>query len=334
MVKSLSSLAMAVILASCTAAPGDVEAAGEGAAASGTLFVANKRDGSLSFIDLADGEEKARVRTCANPHELSLSPDRAHLALACYGGSTLEIFDTATMERIQRIELGEGARPHGVVWHDSGMIVASAEGRGSIFTVTDAPGDAPQVREIHSEGEGPHMVAVSAAGDIAWGTVIPTGTVIRYDLAAGAETSRRRLGGDTEGIALSPDGEVLFVGANSANLVYRLDPDTLDIIGQTETGTVPIRVAPHPALPIVVSSDFGDGAVTVVDAESGAALRRIPVSGRQSAVQVTLVFSEDGERIYVAETANDAIAEVDFASGEVLRRLATGPGGDGLAVVD
>jgi len=46
------------------------------------------------------------------------------------------------------------------------------------------------------------------------------------------------------------------------------------------------------------------------------------------------VFSTDGSRLYAAETANDTIAEVDFASGEVLRRLATGPGGDGLAVVD
>ena len=47
----------------------------------------------------------------------------------------------------------------------------------------------------------------------------------------------------------------------------------------------------------------------------------------------------DRERPVQANTAelgwtSDAIAEIDFATGEVLRRLPTGPGGDGLAIVN
>lgn len=50
--------------------------------------------------------------------------------------------------------------------------------------------------------------------------------------------------------------------------------------------------------------------------------------------QVTILFSPDGERIYVAETTANTIAEVDFASGRVLRRLPGKGGGDGIAIIE
>ena len=72
----------------------------------------------------------------------------------------------------------------------------------------------------------------------------------------------------------------------------------------------------------------------MIDARTNRVVRTIPVSEGDSRVQVTLVFSTDGERLYAAETQTDTIAEIDFASGKVLRRLKTGEGGDGLAVVN
>jgi DNA-binding beta-propeller fold protein YncE len=65
-------------------------------------------------------------------------------------------------------------------------------------------------------------------------------------------------------------------------------------------------------------------------------VRKISVSSPEEAedrFQVTILWSNDGKRVYVAETASDTVAEVDFASGEVLRRLDVGDGGDGLAIL-
>jgi len=303
----------------------------------GVLLVANKRGDSLSRIALADGTETGRVDTCANPHELAVSPDGAHVAVACYDGSTLEVYAVTDLARVKRIELGEGARPHGVVWHASGMIVASAEGRGSIFVVADPMGEAPQVTEIVS-GEpggrnGPHLLVVDKEGDTAWGTVIPTASVVRYDLANGREAGRAALSGETEAIALDPDGASLWVGANAANRAYRLTADTLEIEHETATGATPIRIAMHPSGRWAVTSNFAGGSLSVIDTETGEVARTIAVSGDGEAMQVTLVFSKDGTRLYAAETAHDTIAEIDFESGEVLRRLPTGAGGDGLAVI-
>ncbi len=52
----------------------------------------------------------------------------------------------------------------------------------------------------------------------------------------------------------------------------------------------------------------------------------------QAAAQVTLIWSNDGTRLYAAETARDTVAEIDVATGKVLRRIAVGKNGDGLAV--
>ena len=65
-------------------------------------------------------------------------------------------------------------------------------------------------------------------------------------------------------------------------------------------------------------------------------IRQIAVSSPEEAqerFQVTILWSDDGQRIYVAETASDTVAEVDYASGKVLRRLLTGDGGDGMAIL-
>ena len=325
----------AVTLAGCGAAEEPVRAqTGAAKSVAGTLLVANKRGNSLSRVDLASGVETHEVSSCPNPHELAVSPDRRYVALACYSGSGLEIFRTSDLGLVKRIELGEGARPHGVFWHENGTLFASAEGRGSIFAVEAPLSDDPEVREVGSGAPGPHMVVVDAAGKAAWGTIIPSGTVVRYDLASGSETGRAVLGGQTEGLALSADGGALWVGANQANTVYRLDPETLAVEGEVASGPVPIRVAEHPGGRWIVSSDFGDGGLSVIDATTNEVVRSIPVSGSQGAAQVTLVFSEDGSHLYAAETATNTIAEIDFASGEVLRRLPTGEGGDGLAVFE
>jgi YVTN family beta-propeller protein len=83
-----------------------------------------------------------------------------------------------------------------------------------------------------------------------------------------------------------------------------------------------------------VTSDLEDGALTVIDTGTARVLRTINVSGSRDPFQVTILWSPDGRRIYVAETATDTVAEVDYASGRVLRRLKVGVGGDGLAIID
>ena len=300
----------------------------------GTLFVANKRGASLSRIDIANGEETHRASTCENPHELTVSPDETQVMVACYSGTSVEIYSTADLAQVSQIELGENARVHAALWLEDGRVVAGGEGRGSLLVIEGAGTGEPEVSEVGGGGPGAHLLAVDEAAEQVWGTIISEGAVVRYDIASGRELSRTVVGEDIEAIALSPGGADLWVSSNSASIAFRLDPETLETRARVPTGAVPIRLAMHPSGDFVVSSNFGSGDLSVIDTATNTVVRTIPVSGSQEAMQVTLVFSEDGRRLYAAETASDTIAEIDFATGEVLRRLPTGPGGDGLAIVN
>ena len=296
------------------------------------LFVANKQENSVSRIDLASGLETARVPSCINPHELALSPDGEHVALGCYGGTALEIFRADDLARVTAIELGDEARPHGLIWHANGQLMAGAEGRGTVFVVEEPLSAEPELVEIDAVEGGPHLIAVSADGGIVWGTAVRLGEVVRIDVASRNVTHRNRLGGDTEAIALSPDGSALWVGANSADRLYRLNPATLEVESEIDTGAMPIRVAASPDGRHAVTSNLRDGSLSVVDAATNRVARTIEVAGSPRSGQVTITFSPDGERLYVAETGANMVAEIEFATGEVLRRLAAGEGGDGLAI--
>lgn len=334
MIRAAPIVALALLLGGAPACAQEPATAGSAAAApaDAVLFIANKRGDTVSRIALGSGEETNRADSCANPHELALSPDGRHVALACYGGSSIELFRTADMARIGSIELGANARPHGLIWHDSGRLISTAQGRGSAFIVRDPLSGTPRLTEIAVGEDGPHLIALSADGATGWGTVVESGEVVRIDLNAGEVTTRRVLGGDTEAVALSPDGSALWVGTNTADTLYRLNPETLETETEIATGGQPIRVAVHPDGRWAVTSNLRDGTLSVIDTATNAVARTIAVSGEGEAAQVTLAFSPGGDRLYLAETGRDTVAEIDFESGAVMRRLPAGEGGDGLAV--
>lgn len=302
----------------------------------GTLFVANKRGNSLSKIDLASGKETKRVDTCTNPHELAASPNGQHVALACYGGTTIDIFAVDTLDRVKSIDLGENARPHGIVWHPFGDIYATAEGRKSIFHIQGPLFDDVFLYEFPTNKDGSHMLTVSKDASTAWTTDLGSKTVTCIDLRSRTDPVSVTVGEQPEGIDLTPDSETLWVSARGSNQAFALDPDSMQITQTLDTGKFPLRLAVRPQGDVAVTSDLMDGGLTVIDLATNAVTRSIAISGPEEAqerFQVTILWSDDGERVYVAETASDTIAEVDYESGKVLRRIKVGEGGDGLAIV-
>jgi len=327
--------ALAPVLAACTPMAGPAASAPD-TAITGTLFVAQKRGNTLTKVDLASGEEVLGRESCTNPHELATAPGGEHVALACYGGTTVDIFATSDLTRVASIELGKNARPHGIVWHDNGDIYATAEGRKSVFWIRRPLSEAAETFEYGTGKEGSHMLVVSPDGTIAWTTDLGSKTVTRVALKARIAPISVTVGEEPEGIALSPDGEALWVSARGSNAAYELDPVSMDVRETVATGAFPLRLAIRPQGDVAITSDLADGALTVIDLASAEAIRQIAVSSPQEAqarFQVTILWSDDGERVYVAETASNTIAEVDYASGMVLRRLPGGEGGDGLAIL-
>ncbi len=326
-------------MAACVPVPENAADQGASAAsteAKGALFVAGKFANTLSKVDLSSGEEVAQVASCANPHELATSPNDKFVALACYGGTSVDIFRTSDLGKVRSVELGENARPHGIVWHPNGDLYATAEGRQSIFWISDPMGMA-EIFEYSTGQRGTHMVAVAPNGNTAWTTDLGSRTVTLVDLKTRRAPRSIEVGEEPEGIALSPDGETLWVSARGSDKAFALDPQSLKIRGEVATGDFPLRIVVRPQGDYAVTSDLADGGLTVIDTSTLEAVRRIAVSSREEAedrFQVTILFSPDGSRVYIAETRANTVAEIDFATGKVLRRLPGSGGGDGMAITD
>ena len=300
------------------------------AAPAGILLVGNKGENTMSFIDLATGRELGRAATGNMPHEIAISPDGRQAAVVAYGGRSIDVFDVASREKLRTIDLSPNEGPHGVFWLEDGRILATTERSQSLTIVDTGNGDA--VTAIATGQQGTHMVAVSPDRRRAYTANIAAGTVSVIDLEGGAKLRDLAVGGNPEGIALTPDGRTLWVGDLEGARVQAFDTASFERLGEVRTGDVPIRVVASPDGRWIVTSNLGCGCLTVIEAASRRAVREIAVSGIRQAGQVTILFSADGRRLYVAETGRDQVAEVDFASGEVLRRLAAGAQGEGLAI--
>ena len=324
-----SVFAIAVMLAT-SCAPAEAPGAAEAPAATGILLVGNKADNSLSFIDLESGRELGRAATGAMPHEIAISPDGRQAAVVAYGGRTIDIFDIASRTRLRSVDLSPNEGPHGIAWLSDGRILATTE-RSESLTIVDT-NDGDSVRSIRTGQQGTHMVAVSPDRRRAYTANIGSGTVSVLDLEAGSKLRDLEVGGQPEGIALTPDGRTLWVGDLQGARVQAFDTVSLERLAEVRTGNVPIRVAASPDGHWIVTSNLGDGSLTVINARSREAVRTIEVSGEQPAGQVTILFSADGRRLYAAETGRSVIAEVDLETGTVVRRLPAGRQGDGLAI--
>ena len=293
-----------------------------------TLLVGNKGEDSLSLIALASGEEFARLPTGKMPHEIAISPDGKRAAVVAYGSTTIDVFDVAGRTRVRTIDLSPNRRPHGLLWLTDGRLVATTEGSETVAVVaTDG-----KVTSISTGQKGTHMIVVAPDNRTAYTANIGSGTVSVLDLRTAKKRRDFAVGGKPEGLSLTKRGRELWVGDLDAPRVQIWDTEKGEKIAEQPVDPVAIRVLASPDGKLVATSNIAAGTISLFDTERRAPVRTIMVSGEQAKGQVTLLFSTDSRRLYAAETGHDKVAEIDVASGKVLRRIAAGKNGDGLAI--
>lgn len=294
----------------------------------GMLLVGNKGEDTLSLIDLKTGTEITRVPTGDMPHEIAISPDGKQAAVVAYGGSTIDIVDLASRVKLKTIDIAPNLRPHGLVWLKDGRLVATAEKSQTVVVIA---ADGSQ-RAIPTGAQGSHMVAIAPDGRHAYVANIQSGTVGVLDLVEGKKLRDIAVGGKPEGISLAKGGKELWVGDLGAPRLQVYDTANGAKLAELAIDPVAIRVATSPDGKTVATSNIAAGTISFVDVATRKVTRTIPVSGSGEAGQVTILFSADGTHLYAAETGHDKVAEIHVASGKVLRRIAAGKNGDGLAI--
>jgi DNA-binding beta-propeller fold protein YncE len=188
------------------------------------LLVGNKGEDTLSFVDLATGQELGRQSTGKAPHEIAISPDGKTAAVVAYGARSIDLFDVATRTKLKTIDLSPNEGPHGIAWLKDGRIVVTTERSKSVAVVDPTAGKV--VASIPTEQEGTHMVAVTSDGHIAYTANIRSGTVSVVDLPQGRKLRDVAVGGEPEGLALSKEEQVLWVADLKSARVQAFDTES------------------------------------------------------------------------------------------------------------
>jgi YVTN family beta-propeller protein len=257
----------------------------------GTLVVANRAGGSVSFIDLPTGVELARHPIGPRvPHELAISPNRRLVLTSNYGtgehpGSSVLVFDVPAAALIGTIDLGPETRPHSLAFLPDGRrAVASMERAGAIALIDVF--DRRIVDTFAVGGEDNHMVRVSPDGRTAYVAGRGgNGTLSIVDLTGERETVVLETGAGAEGLAVTHDGREVWVANRLANSVSVVDAQRRTVTRTIrELGFVG-RVAASAAGRVVVASGGGQAA---------------------PAPQRLLVFAAGSERLIAEHVARDA----------------------------
>ncbi len=312
------------------------------------LLVGNKAEDNVSYINLKTGRETARVPVSGSaPHEIAVTPDGKFAAVVNYGEASIDVFEIGRKVIIATIDLGENKNPHGLIALRNNNFVATTEGGKSIVLLTQNIEKPTAQRSIDCQNEwaydwkvdaiptdqaGTHMIAVGPNEKIAYTANLQSGTISRINLRTEQVTSVPA-GQEVEGVAVTKDGREVWASVRGEDKVVIFDAVSLDRLAEISVGKFPLRILVSPDGTKMVTSNLLDGTVSVIDVKTRKVDRTIRVSGSADTRQVTLLFNDDGSRLYVAETGANKIAEIDFETGRVIGRLSGGEQGDGLAIV-
>lgn len=328
-----------------------VSAAQEGLPApAGRLVVLNKAEASASLLDLATGQERARLPVGVGPHEVTVSPDGRWAVVANYGtqvpGSSLTVLDLAAEAPLRTLDLGAAARPHGILYDPDGAHVwVTAEQRGALLRVRVA--DGATVAEVPTPQPLGHMVARGDAGCLYVSHIGGGGVTPVRPADQGWQAGEFVPTGDgAEGLCPVPDGTV-WVGNRAEDTLTVLDGASLRPLATLAAQGFPIRATVTPDGFTVLVSCANAGVLRFYHArqriEMGAPLDfraqareqraagRLQEEFRAEPAPIGTVVPPRSSYAYVALTQADRVAEVDLPTRTVTRWLAAGREPDGMA---
>jgi|RhiMetdeSRZDD1v2_1073273.scaffolds.fasta_scaffold05205_4 YVTN family beta-propeller protein len=313
------------------------------------LVVVNKSDNSVSILDASNGKLKWTAPVETGPHEAEVLADGRTVAISDYGranepGKLVSLVDMETGKVVSRIDLGDGARPHGLEALRDGRLLITAEGKKEL--VVADPRTAKITARIPTGRDLSHMVAASRDGHRAYVTSLAAGGVSIIDLTAGKVLQFVETGKGAEGVDITPDGREVWVTNRGANTISVVDTKTAKVTATIKAGEFPIRVKFTPDGRRALVSFTGSGDVGVFDVASRAQVKRIALGrdavaktdGRvfqkrfgTSSAPVGLFIEPDGRRAWVAASHADVVVVIDLDQLRVDDAWVAGAEPDGLA---
>jgi YVTN family beta-propeller protein len=296
------------------------------------LLVLNK-EGTLAIVDPATRKVTGRVNTGDTPHEVVTSTDGKLAFASNYGGATpgnsISVIDLASLKELHRVDLGALRRPHGLAFAD-GKLYFTAETNKLIARYDPA---ANQVDWLLGTGQNTtHMVTVNPETTQMFTSNIGSDSITMIE-RTGVQNYNETVipvGKGPEGFDISPDGKQLWTANSRDGSVTIVDIFTKKVVHtfsvQTKRSN---RLKFTPDGRLVLISDLDAGELVVLERVTRKEVKRLKL-GRQPA---GILIEPDSSRAYVAVTGDDNVAVIELKVLDLVGRIQTGKGPDGMAWV-
>jgi len=341
---------LVVVAAACTggvksgATSGAPSPSANVASPSGTVIVANMGDNTATLLDVASKRIVATLPTGNGAHEVAVSHDGRWAVVSNYGvrgapGNSLTVIDVPAAVVARTIDLGEFRRPHGSAFlPGDSLFVVTSEVSKAIVLVNFKDGRV--TASIPTNHPASHMLALTADGRRIYTSNVADGTVSELDVPERKFVREFTIAPAVEGIAVTPDGDQVWVGSNQAKTVTVLDPRAGGAAGMMSGFGMPYRLAVTPDSRTVIITDPPNAVVRIVDraTREDRATVKIPAEGVGANAEFPgspspegVALSRDGRFAFVALQGSSRVAMIDIASATVVAAMSTGAGPDGIA---
>ncbi|WP_454786384.1 Ig-like domain-containing protein [Mycobacterium antarcticum] len=292
-------------------------------APSGTLLYIIDTSGSVLVIDTDNNTFAGTpIPVGSSPVSAAVSPSSATVYVVNNGSNTVSVIDTTTITVTNTIAVG--GSPNAVAASPDGQRVYVANRTSGSVSVINTTTDT--VTHTIPVGTLPAAVVVSPDGMQLYvaNSYSPfanslSETVLVIDTATNTVTGSVSVG-SPGGLAVSPDGKLLYVTNFDDDTVSVIDTRTSTILDTITVGTFPTELAVSPdGGRLYVINQLGY-TVSVIDTTTATVTVTIPVGSTRVAVAV----SPDGSLLYVTSFDDDTVSVIDTATNSVIRVIPVG----------
>jgi len=298
------------------------------------LILTAKSANKIQFFDAATLARTGEIDMPGSTHEMIRSPDGKKIYASVYGGGIfgqnknpdhrIAVIDLAEKSLERTIDVGGNLAPHSVMMDGLGTLWSTAELGDAVLAIVPR---ADKVERV-ALGGSPHWIAVSHAAGKLFASFKTKEAVAVVDLNSRRIVGTLAVPHGAEGIAVTPDGETLFVCAHRKGVVHVFDArthelrQTVAIAGAPGTANQLRRVRVSPDGRYVCVASHVDDFAAVYEAGS---MRQIAGFATPKA-PMGFGFAADRRHAYLC--CHDAAIALEFemSSGRVRRQFATAAG--------
>jgi YVTN family beta-propeller protein len=269
------------------------------------------------------------VRTGEQPHEVEASADGKLAFVSNYasGANSLSVVDIAGRKELHRVDLTPLGRPHGLSAVGN-RVYFTAEANKVIGRYDPATNKVDLV--LGTGQSSTHMVLALPDESRIFTANIGSDSITIIDRAGVGNWNETvvPVGQGPEGFDLSPDGKQLWAANSRDGSVSIIDLATKRVVNTFNVKTKRSnRLKFTPDGRLVLISDLEAGDLVVLERSTRKDVKRIKLGKQLAGILVT----PDSSRAYCAVTGDDNVAVIDLKTLELVDRLKTGVGPDGMA---